>query len=118
MLVAANGHVIDREGTADRTIAEILGVRRPGPGAALAARRRRASSATFRPPRVSRAVDGSGTASPASIVSGGEIRLGDSATLPLLAASALGRDRPAVWTPFSYLDVSTPDRVRLHAARS
>ena len=61
------------------------------------------------------AVDVSGTGIALELRGSGEIRLGDSSHLTAKAASAQAVLDHLAGTPFSYIDVSTPDRAISHA---
>jgi cell division protein FtsQ len=120
MLIAANGHVIARAIDAPAGAVEIRGVRHvPAAGATLAP-----SDAANVVPRLPRAlaqqvdaVDVSGSGIALELHGGGEIRLGNSSDLAAKAASAQAvlDHLAATNSHYSYIDVSTPDRVISHA---
>jgi cell division protein FtsQ len=118
MLVAASGHVIAPARAAPVHTVEVRGVRHaPGPGQLLSPPD--AAGVVTRLPaalanRIA-AVDVSGSGFVLDVMGGGEIRLGDTSGLDAKAASAqavLARLGPG---PFSYIDVSTPDRPVSHS---
>jgi len=118
MLVAANGRVLARTANAPAGMVEIRGVRRvPAAGGVLAPTE--AANIAARLPaalglRVE-AVDVSGSRLALELRDGGEIRLGNANDLGAKAASALAVLDHLGGTPFSYIDVSTPDRATSHA---
>jgi len=118
MLVAGNGHVIARAAHAPAGLVEIRGVRRaPAVGDVLAPRDA-AGIVPHLPAAFARqvaAVDISGSGVALELSAGGEIRLGDTSNLIAKAASAQAVLDHLAGTPFSYIDVSTPDRVISHA---
>jgi cell division protein FtsQ len=118
MLVAANGRVIARASVAPAGTVEIRGVRRaPSVGATLAP----VGVAGIVPqlPRALaqqvEAVDVSGIGVALELRGSGEIRLGNARNLAAKAASAQAVLNHLAGTPFSYIDVSTPDRAISHA---
>jgi hypothetical protein len=118
MLIAANGRALARTANAPAGLVEIRGVRRaPAPGQVLAPRE--AANIAPRLPaalglRVE-AVDVSNSGVALDLRDGGEIRLGNTDDLGAKAASALAVLNHLAGTPFSYIDVSTPDRALSHA---
>jgi cell division protein FtsQ len=117
MLVAANGHVIARVPRVRAGAVEIRGIRRAPVGDVLAP-----PGVAGIVPRLPRAlaqrveaVDVSGSGIALELRGGGEIRLGDSSDLAAKAASAQAVLDHLAGTPFSYIDVSTPDRALSHA---
>lgn len=117
MLVAANGHVIARAAHAPAGMVEIRGVRRaPAAGDVLAPRDAAGIVAHLPAPLAQQvaAVDIGGSGVALELRAGGEIRLGDSSNLIAKAASAQAVLDHLAGAPFSYIDVSTPDRAISH----
>jgi cell division protein FtsQ len=117
VLVAANGHVIARVPRLRAGTVEIRGIRRAPVGAVLAP-----LGVAGIVPRLPRAlaqqveaVDVSGSGIALELRGGGEIRLANSSDLAAKAASAQAVLDHLAGTPFSYIDVSTPDRAISHA---
>ncbi len=116
MLVAANGHVIDRAPTPPPHTVEVRGVRlAPSAGNLLAPSD--AAGIVGRLPavlarRIGR-VDVSGDGLTLDVVGNGEIRLGDSSDLGAKATAALAVLTNNGAARFRYIDVSTPDRAVL-----
>jgi hypothetical protein len=117
VLVAADGHVVASAPSAPAGLVEVRGVRRvPDPGTLLSPPD--AAGIVTRLPRelaqVAVAVDVSGSGLTLDVAGGGEIRLGDERDLALKAASAQAVLAHLDGKPFSYIDVSTPDRPISH----
>jgi cell division protein FtsQ len=118
MLVAANGHVIARASHAPAGTVEIRGVRRAPAAGGVLAPSDAAGIVSHLPAPLARqvvAVDVSGSGVALDLSAGGEIRLGDTSNLVAKAASAQAVLDHLAGTPFSYIDVSTPDRAISHA---
>jgi cell division septal protein FtsQ len=118
MLVAANGHVIARLSQPPAGMVEIRGVRRAPAAGDVLAPRDAAGIVPHLPAALARqvaAVDVSGSGVSLELSAGGEIRLGDASNLIAKAASAQAVLDHLAGTPFSYIDVSTPDRAISHA---
>jgi cell division protein FtsQ len=118
MLVAADGHVIARATTAPPGTVEIRGVRRAPAAGGVLAPVGVAGIVPRLPPALAQqveAVDVSGTGIALELRDGGEIRLGNASDLAAKAASARAVLDHLAGTPFSYIDVSTPDRAISHA---
>jgi len=118
VLVAANGHVIASAKSAPAHTVEVRGVRQaPGVGELLAPPD--AAGIVGRLPRALgsqvAAVDVSGDGLALDLAGGGEIRLGNPSDLDAKAASAQAVLAHLAAAPFSYIDVSTPDRPVSHA---
>jgi cell division protein FtsQ len=117
ILVAANGHVIARAPAAPPGTIEVRGVRRapnvgellaPPDAAGLVGRLPKALASQID------AVDVSGGGVALHVAHGGQILLGDTTNLDAKAASALAILGLKGGRPFSYIDVSTPDRPTSH----
>jgi cell division protein FtsQ len=118
MLIAANGHVIARSPQAPPGMVEIRGVRQAPAAGDVLAPRDAAGIVPHLPTAFARlvaAVDISGSGVTLELRAGGQIRLGDTSNLVAKAASAQAVLDHLAGTPFSYIDVSTPDRVISHA---
>ena len=117
VLVAANGRVIARAPTPPQRSVEVRGVRQaPGVGAFLAPLDA-AGVAQRLPTALAQqvvAVDVSGDGLALVLTSGSQIRLGDSSDLDAKAASAQAVLAHVGAAPFSYIDVSTPNRPVSH----
>lgn len=116
MLVAANGHVIERTKTAPPHTVEVRGVRlAPSAGDLLAPPDAAGIVGRLPAPLALRigAVDVSGDGLALDVVGNGEIRLGDSSDLGAKATSALAVLTNNGAQRFRYIDVSTPDRAVL-----
>jgi cell division protein FtsQ len=117
MLVAANGHVITRAATAPPHVVQVRGVRQPPAAGALLSPPDAAGVAAQLPPALAQlvaAVDVGGNALSLDLVGGGTIRLGNASALGAKAASALAVLAHLAGRPFTYIDVSTPDRPLSH----
>ena len=120
MLIAANGDVIARAADAPAGTVEIRGVRRaPAAGDTLAPADA-ASVVAHLPTAFARQVDAVAVTDGGVALEmrgGGEIRLGNSSDLAAKAASAQAvlDHLAATGSHYSYIDVSTPDRVLSHA---
>ena len=118
MLVAADGHVIARAASAPARAVEVRGVRHaPAVGELLAPPDAAGLVPQLPAALASRivAVDVRGTGIALDVAGGGEIRLGNSSALGGKGASALAVLAHLNGAPFSYIDVSTPDRPVSHA---
>jgi cell division protein FtsQ len=118
MLVAATGHVIALAHTAPAHTVEVRGVRHaPGAGQMLSPPDAAGVVARLPAALASRiaAVDVSGSGFTLDLAGGGEIRLGDTSALDAKAASAQAVIAHLGAAPFSYIDVSTPDRPVSHS---
>src|SRR6185437_13300412 len=113
----ANGHVIARAPAAPPGTIEVRGVRRapnvgellaPPDAAGLVGRLPKALASQID------AVDVSGGGVALHVAHGGQILLGDTTNLDAKAASALAILGLKGGRPFSYIDVSTPDRPTSH----
>lgn len=118
VLLAANGHAIDRAKTPPAHTVEIRGVRRPPAAGELLAPPDAAGVVAQLPTALAQrvgAVDVSGDGIALDVVGNGEIRLGDSSDLAAKGASALAVLGHIGAAHYSYIDVSTPDRPSSHA---
>jgi len=118
MLVAANGHVIDRANAAPAHTVEVRGLRRaPLAGELLAPVDAAGFTGQLPAALAARvgAVDVSGDGLALDVVGNGEIRLGDSSDLGAKASAALAVLGQIGAAHFAYIDVSTPDRSSSHA---
>jgi cell division protein FtsQ len=117
ILVASNGHVIARAPAAPAGTVEVRGVRRPPNVGELLAPPDAAGLVRRLPIALARQIDavdvgGSGVA--LHVARGGQIRLGGTDDLDAKAASALAVLASRGGRPFTYIDVSTPDRPTSH----
>jgi cell division protein FtsQ len=118
MLVAADGHVIGRAPDAPAGTVELRGVRGAYAAGDVLAPSGVANIVPHLPAALAlrvEAVDASGSGVALVLRDGGEIRLGNSSDLAAKAASAQAVIDHLAGTHFSYIDVSTPDRVISHA---
>jgi cell division protein FtsQ len=120
MLIAANGHVIARAANPPAGTVEIRGVRRAPAAGDMLAPAGAANIVPHLPATLARqvdAVDVSDSGLALEMRGGGEIRLGNPSDLAAKAASAQAvlDHLAATSSHYSYIDVSTPDRVISHA---
>jgi cell division protein FtsQ len=118
MLIAGNGRVIARASGAPARAVEIRGIRRAPAAGDTVSPPDAAGIVQHLPAALAQqvvAVDVSGGGLALEMRAGGEIRLGNSSDLAAKAASAQAVLDHLAGTPYSYIDVSTPDRVISHA---
>jgi len=118
VLVAANGHVIAYAPTPPALGIEVRGVRRAPSAGELLSPPDAAGVAARLPATLAQrvvAVDVSGGGLALVLSSGGQIRLGNASDLGAKAAAAQAVLAHLGAAPFSYIDVSTPNRPVSHA---
>ncbi len=118
MLVAANGHVIDRAATPPPHTVEVVGVRRAPNVGELLAPPDAAGVVSQLPATLAQqiaAIDVRGDGLALDVRGNGEIRLGDAGNLDAKAASALAVLSQLAGSHFSYIDVSNSNQAVLHA---
>jgi cell division protein FtsQ len=117
MLVAANGHVITRATVVPPHVVQVRGIREPPAAGGLLSPPDAAGVAARLPPALAQlvaAVDVGGNELALDLVGGGTIRLGNSSSLAAKGSSALAVLAHLGGRPFTYIDVSTPDRPVSH----